>query len=102
MLTRVSSYPTSRTGLDESGEMGTSVKCPKSYKEYFTVIKNVKKAHEINDFGENQEFNDDVDYILDGLSRYWKLCHYDECGYSDVNVFNFSVVILSRPAVWLL
>ena len=67
-------------GLDESGEMVTSVKCPKSYKEYFTVIKNVKKAHEINDFGENQEFNDDVDYILDGLSRYWKLCQYDECG----------------------
>jgi hypothetical protein len=39
---------------DEEGDLVTQVKCPKSYKEYFTVIKNVKKAHEINDFGEFQ------------------------------------------------
>jgi hypothetical protein len=51
----------------------TQIKCPKSYKEYFTVIKNVKKAHEINDFGEFQEFNDDVDYIIDGLSSRHKI-----------------------------
>lgn len=35
----------------------TQVKCPKSYKSYFTVIKKVKKAHEINDYGENQVTN---------------------------------------------
>ena len=45
----------------------TSVKCPKGQKEYFTVIKNVKKAHQIQDSGEFQEFNDDVEYIMDGL-----------------------------------
>ena len=44
-----------------------SVKCPKAQKEYFTVIKNVKKAHQIQDSGEFQEFNDDVEYIMDGL-----------------------------------
>ena len=32
-----------------------------------TVIKNVKKAHQIQDSGEFQEFNDDVEYIMDGL-----------------------------------
>jgi len=73
VLTRVASYPTTKTGVDEDGELVTSVKCPKSYKEYFTVIKNVKKAHEINDFGEFQEFNDDVDYILDGLASRHKI-----------------------------
>ena len=59
--------------VDEEGDLVTQVKCPKSYKEYFTVIKNVKKAHEINDFGEFQEFNDDVDYIIDGLSSRHKI-----------------------------
>jgi len=66
-LTRVATYPTNNTGLDDNGDLVTQVKCPKSYKEYFTVIKNVKKAHEMNDLGEYQEFNDDVEYISDGM-----------------------------------
>jgi len=66
-LTRVATYPTNTTGLDDNGDLVTQVKCPKSYKEYFTVIKNVKKAHEMNDLGEYQEFNDDVEYIADGM-----------------------------------
>jgi len=66
-LTRVPTYPTNNTGLDDNGDLVTQVKCPKSYKEYFTVIKNVKKAHEMNDLGEFQEFNDDVEYISDGM-----------------------------------
>ena len=66
-LTRVPTYPTSSTGLDLDGDMVTQVKCPKSYKEYYTVIKNVKSAHEINDHGEFQEFTDDVEYICDGM-----------------------------------
>jgi len=66
-LTRVATYPTNNTGLDDDGDLVTQVKCPKSYKEYFTVIKNVKKAHEMNDLGEYQEFNDDVEYISDGM-----------------------------------
>ena len=67
-LTRVATYPLGSTGLDQdTGELVTQVKCPKSYKEYFTVIKNVKSAHEMNDIGEFQEFNDDVEYICDGM-----------------------------------
>jgi len=66
-LQRVATYPASNTGIDEEGDMVTQVKCPKSYKEYYTVIKKVKKAHEMNDMGEYQEFADDVEYIADGL-----------------------------------
>ena len=66
-LQRVATYPASNTGIDDDGDMVTQVKCPKSYKEYYTVIKKVKKAHEMNDMGEYQEFADDVEYIADGL-----------------------------------
>nr|XP_023030070.1 protein wings apart-like [Leptinotarsa decemlineata] len=45
----------------------TSVKCSKSDKGYYTVVRNVKKAHQIQEIGEFQEFNDDVEYILDAL-----------------------------------
>ncbi|GBP05600.1 Protein wings apart-like [Eumeta japonica] len=45
----------------------TSVKCAKEAKEYYTVVRNVKKAHQIQEIGEFQEFNDDVDYLLDAL-----------------------------------
>ncbi|CAB4058217.1 unnamed protein product [Lepeophtheirus salmonis] len=51
----------------EEEETITSIKCTRSQKSYFTVVKSVKKAHQIQDSGEFQEFNDDVDYILGGL-----------------------------------
>lgn len=35
--------------------------------QLFTVVHNVKEAHECQEYGETQEFHDDVDYILDGL-----------------------------------
>lgn len=35
--------------------------------QYYTVVRNVKKAHQIQESGEFQEFNDDVEYILDAL-----------------------------------
>jgi len=35
--------------------------------QFYTVIRNVKKAHQIQESGEFQEFNDDVEYILDAL-----------------------------------
>ena len=35
--------------------------------QFYTVVRNVKKAHQIQESGEFQEFNDDVDYILDAL-----------------------------------
>ncbi|KAA0203168.1 hypothetical protein HAZT_HAZT010133, partial [Hyalella azteca] len=56
--------------LDSTSEPGsqvTSVKCHKSAKEYYTVVKNVKKLHQLQESGEFQEFNDDVEYFLDAL-----------------------------------
>ena len=68
-LVRVASAPSTshHRVFDETGMEVVSVKCPKEQKEYYTVIQNVKKAHQIQDSGEFQEFNDDVEYILDGL-----------------------------------
>lgn len=49
---------------DESKSPDTEdVKSDKVY----TRVKNVKKAHQIQEIGEFQEFNDDVEYILDTL-----------------------------------
>ncbi|XP_050293417.1 protein wings apart-like [Anthonomus grandis grandis] len=45
----------------------TSVTCPKTDKSFYMVVRNVKKAHQIQEIGEFQEFNDDVEYILDAL-----------------------------------
>ena len=56
--------------FDETAQEVVSVKCPKAQKGYYTVIKNVKKAHQIQDSGEFQEFNDDVEYILEGLGAH--------------------------------
>lgn len=52
---------------DDESETVTSIKCMKQDKGYYTVVRNVKKAHQIQEIGEFQEFNDDVDYILDTL-----------------------------------
>jgi hypothetical protein len=52
---------------DEQGETPSSLRCPRKVKDYYTVVRNVKKAHQIQESGEFQEFNDDVDYILDAL-----------------------------------
>lgn len=35
--------------------------------QFYTVVRNVKKAHQIQEIGEFQELNDDVEYILDAL-----------------------------------
>lgn len=35
--------------------------------QFYTVVRNVKKAHQIQEIGEFQEFNDDVEYLLDTL-----------------------------------
>lgn len=45
----------------------TSVHVPKEHKELFTVVKNVKEAHECQEFGETQEFDDDIEYLLAGI-----------------------------------
>jgi Wings apart-like protein regulation of heterochromatin len=35
--------------------------------QLYTVVHNVKQAHECQEYGETQEFCDDIEYILDGL-----------------------------------
>ena len=35
--------------------------------QLYTVVRNVKQAHEVQESGETQEFQDDIDYIMDGL-----------------------------------
>ncbi|XP_077288257.1 cohesin release factor wings apart-like [Arctopsyche grandis] len=68
MLTRVTRYQKDKNpSLEDEIEPYTSVKCPKNAKDYYTVVRNVKKAHQIQEIGEFQEFNDDVEYILDAL-----------------------------------
>jgi hypothetical protein len=52
---------------DEQGEGTSTLRCSRKVKDYYTVVRNVKKAHQIQESGEFQEFNDDVDYILDAL-----------------------------------
>lgn len=48
----------------------TSVRCDSKAKNFYTVIRNVKKAHQIQEIGEFQEMDDDVDYILDALQSH--------------------------------
>lgn len=52
---------------DEPTESYTSVRCPKGAKDFYTVVRNVKKAHQMQEIGEFQDINDDVEYILDAL-----------------------------------
>lgn len=64
-LTRFVKQPTGANKFDE--EPVTSVRCERKAKEYYTVVRNVKTAHQIQEFGEYQEINDDVDYFLEAL-----------------------------------
>lgn len=52
---------------EEEDDDITSVKCAKKVKRFYTVVRNVKKAHQIQEIGEFQEMDDDVEYILDAL-----------------------------------
>ncbi|KYQ59899.1 Protein wings apart-like protein [Trachymyrmex zeteki] len=66
-LTRVVTYPTTDVDFEDEADAVTSIRCGKKVKGFYTVVKNVKKAHQIQESGEFQEFNDDVEYILDTL-----------------------------------
>ncbi|XP_011637001.1 protein wings apart-like [Pogonomyrmex barbatus] len=66
-LTRVVTYPTVDADFEDETDAITSIRCGKKVKGFYTVVKNVKKAHQIQESGEFQEFNDDVEYILDTL-----------------------------------
>ncbi|XP_066599829.1 protein wings apart-like [Prorops nasuta] len=66
-LTRVVTYPEADVDFTDESDAVTSVRCGRKVKGFYTVVKNVKKAHQIQESGEFQEFNDDVEYILDTL-----------------------------------
>ncbi|XP_071439243.1 protein wings apart-like [Hetaerina americana] len=69
-LTRVTTYHShGEHDCSSPSEPVVGVKCTKGAKEYYTVVRNVKKAHQIQESGEFQEFNDDVEYILDALQE---------------------------------
>jgi len=66
-MTRPSKAAYSDEMLEEDTGSISSLKCSRKAKDYYTVVRNVKRAHQIQESGEFQEFNDDVDYILDAL-----------------------------------
>ena len=35
--------------------------------QLYTVVRNVRQAHECQDHGENQQIDDDLEFLLDGL-----------------------------------
>jgi hypothetical protein len=45
----------------------TGLMCDKNAKNYYQVVRNVKKAHQMQEIGEFQEMDDDVEYLLDAL-----------------------------------
>ncbi|XP_078493278.1 wings apart-like protein homolog isoform X2 [Ciona intestinalis] len=58
----------SETLPDKIGEsIVTSIKCRKEAKAYFTVVKHVKNYQNCLEEGEAQEFEDEVNYLLEGL-----------------------------------
>uniref|UniRef100_A0A1I8QEG9 WAPL domain-containing protein n=1 Tax=Stomoxys calcitrans TaxID=35570 RepID=A0A1I8QEG9_STOCA len=60
--------PSAGSALDDPmADSITSVKIDRKAKEYYTVVRNVKTAHQIQEIGEYQEMDDDVEYILDAL-----------------------------------
>ncbi|XP_059180125.1 wings apart-like protein homolog isoform X2 [Centropristis striata] len=45
----------------------TALKCRKEHKELYTVVQHVKHFNDVVEFGENQEFTDDFEYLATGL-----------------------------------
>uniref|UniRef100_A0A673LNU2 Wings apart-like protein homolog n=1 Tax=Sinocyclocheilus rhinocerous TaxID=307959 RepID=A0A673LNU2_9TELE len=45
----------------------TALKCRKEHKELYTVVQHVKHFNDVVEFGENQEFTDDFEYLEAGL-----------------------------------
>jgi hypothetical protein len=52
---------------EDDQEVVTGLKCDRNAKNYYQVVRNVKKAHQIQEIGEFQEMDDDVEYLLDAL-----------------------------------
>ncbi|XP_072292709.1 wings apart-like protein homolog [Eucyclogobius newberryi] len=45
----------------------TALKCRKEHKELYTVVQHVKHFNDVVEYGENQEFTDDFEYLETGL-----------------------------------
>ncbi|KAL0615767.1 Wings apart-like protein-like protein, partial [Plecturocebus cupreus] len=45
----------------------TALKCRREDKELYTVVQHVKHFNDVVEFGENQEFTDDIEYLLSDL-----------------------------------
>ncbi|XP_017112846.1 protein wings apart-like [Drosophila elegans] len=54
-------------GGGPTGGGGGPIRVDRKTKDYYTVVRNVKTAHQIQEIGEYQEMDDDVEYILDAL-----------------------------------
>eukprot|EP00795_Rhopilema_esculentum_P008631 gene8631-14644_t len=83
-LRRISVLPTCSTeGDDDEEDMDAAVpfglpwglepdenslRVTKDEKELFTIVRNTKQAQESVEFGESQQFKDDVEYLLDGIA----------------------------------
>uniref|UniRef100_A0A182QZG1 WAPL domain-containing protein n=1 Tax=Anopheles farauti TaxID=69004 RepID=A0A182QZG1_9DIPT len=55
---------------DDDGEDDTGrrrLRCDRQTKPYYTIVRNVKNSHQMQEIGEFQEMDDDVDYILSAL-----------------------------------
>lgn len=53
--------------LDPCQDTVTALKCHKEHKELYTVVQHVKHFNDVVEFGENQEFTDDFEYLATGL-----------------------------------
>lgn len=60
-------YRSIRNQKLQSGEPVAGIKVIRRHKPLFMVVRNVKQAHECQEYGETQEFTDDIEYIMDGL-----------------------------------
>ncbi|XP_017034665.1 protein wings apart-like [Drosophila kikkawai] len=59
---------TAAAGGGAAGSGGSGpIRVDRKTKDYYTVVRNVKTAHQIQEIGEYQEMDDDVEYILDAL-----------------------------------
>ncbi|KAL0984162.1 hypothetical protein UPYG_G00137930 [Umbra pygmaea] len=61
-VTKSVSFPT-----EPYQDIVTALKCRKEHKELYTVVQHVKHFNDVVEFGENQEFTDDFEYLATGL-----------------------------------
>ncbi|XP_062537423.1 protein wings apart-like [Armigeres subalbatus] len=66
-VTKLRSSGGAGSDFDDEFDFDTKLKCDRDSKPYYTVVRNVKKAHQIQEIGEFQEMDDDVEYILSAL-----------------------------------